>query len=122
MSSRPGFRSAIALLVGSILITTLNYQSAVAVTGSVSGYVGEGGNLTLTAPAGTVFTSVAFASYGTPDIGSTPYTLGPCHAAGSSTVVAAAFIGLNSATIGGNNSTFTDPCVGTGKRLAVTLN
>jgi len=89
MSSRPGIRSAIALLVGSLLITMLNYQSAVAVTGSVSGYVGEGGNLTLTAPVGTVFTSVAFASYGTPDIGSTPYTLGPCHAAGSSTVVEA---------------------------------
>jgi hypothetical protein len=122
MISRPGFRSAIALLVGSLLITTLNYQSAVAVTGSVSGYVSEGGNLTLTAPAGAVFTSVAFASYGTPNTDSTPYLISGCHASNSSTIVGNAFIGLNSATISGDNNVFGDPCGGTYKKLAVTLN
>jgi hypothetical protein len=122
MFGRHVSRSAIALLVGSLLITTLNYQSAVAVTGTVSGYVGEGGNLTLTAPGGTVFTSVAFASYGTPETGTTPYSLGGCHAANSSTIVGSVFIGLNSASISADNNMFGDPCVGTGKKLAVTLN
>ena len=97
MDLRHVSRSAIALLVGSLLVTTLNYQSAVAVTGTVSGFVGENSTLTLTAPGGTVFTSVAFASYGNPGTGTTPYTLGACHAANSSTIVGSVFIGLNSA-------------------------
>jgi hypothetical protein len=122
MIGRHVSRSAIALLVGSLLVTTLNYQSAVAVTGTVSGFVGENSTLTLTAPGGTVFTSVAFASYGNPGTGTTPYTLGACHAANSSTIVGSAFIGLNSASISGDNNVFGDPCVGTGKQLAVTLN
>ena len=122
MRLRPGIRSAIALLVGSLLITTLNYQSAVAVTGTVSGFVNEGGTLTLTAPGGTAFTSVAFASYGTPNTGSTPYTIGACHASNSSTIVGNAFIGLSNASIGANNTVFGDPCNGTGKKLAVTMN
>ena len=115
MSLRPGIRSAIALLAGSLLITTLNYQSAVAVTGTVSGFVNEGQTLTLSAPGGTVFTSVAFASYGTANTGSTPYSLGSCHASNSSTLVGSAFTGLNSASIGANNTVFGDPCPGTGK-------
>ena len=101
---------------------SLPYQGASAATGAVSGYAGEGGILTLTAPAGTAFTSVAFASYGTPNIGSTPYTQGACHSANSSTIVGNVFTGLNSASISADNATFGDPCLGTGKRLAVTLN
>jgi hypothetical protein len=116
------FRISIALLAGSFLLTTLNYQSAVAVTGTVSGFVNEGQTLTLTAPGGTAFTSVAFASYGTPSTGSTPYSLGGCHASNSSTIVGNAFIGLNSASISGDNNVFGDPCGGTVKKLAVTLN
>jgi hypothetical protein len=53
MIGRHVSRSAIALLVGSLLVTTLNCQSAVAVTGTVSGFVGENSTLTLTAPGGT---------------------------------------------------------------------
>lgn len=116
------FRIVITMLAGSFLLTSLNYQSAVAVTGTVSGYVGEGGNLTLTAPGGTAFTSVAFASYGTPNTGTTPYSLGGCHASNSSTIVGNVFIGLNSASISGDNNVFGDPCGGTVKTLAVTLN
>jgi len=122
MSFRPGIRTAIAVLAGLLLVSTINYQSAVAVTGTVSGFVNENGTLTLTAPGGTAFTSVAFASYGTPNTGSTPYTLGGCHASNSSTIVGSAFIGLNSASIGGDNNVFGDPCGGTVKKLAVTLN
>ena len=122
MCSLAKFRIVIALLAGSFLLTTLNYQSAVAVTGTVSGFVNEGQTLTLTAPGGTAFTSVAFASYGTPNTGTTPYTQGACHASNSSTIVEGVFIGLNSASIGASNGTFGDPCLGTGKQLAVTLN
>jgi hypothetical protein len=92
------------------------------VTGTVSGYVSEGGNLTLTAPGGTAFTSVVFASYGTPNTGTLPYSLGGCHASNSSSIVGSAFIGLNSASISGDNNVFGDPCGGTVKTLAVTLN
>ena len=122
MLRRMSHRGVIALPLLMILLISLSYQDARAATGTVSGFVGEGGNLTLTAPAGTQFTSVAFASYGSPDTNSTPYTQGACHATNSSTIVGNVFIGLNSASITGDNSTFGDPCVGTGKKLAVTLN
>tara|TARA_B110000503_G_scaffold132121_1_gene207710 strand:+ start:174 stop:362 length:189 start_codon:yes stop_codon:yes gene_type:complete len=47
MFHRHKSRSVIALLAGLILLSTLNYQSAIAVTGTVSGFVNEGENLTL---------------------------------------------------------------------------
>ena len=122
MSRRMSHRGVIALPLLMILLISLSYQDAKASTGTISGFVNEGGNLPLTAPAGTIFTSVAFASYGTPDTNSTPYTQGACHAANSSTIVGNRFIGLNSTSIAGDNSTFGDPCMGTGKKLAVTLN
>ena len=110
------------LVTGDVISgATYNY-SASAITGTVSGFVNEGQTLTLSAPSGSIFTSIAFASYGTPNTGSTPYTQSACHAASSSTKVGDAFIGLNSASIGANNSVFGDPCGGTYKKLAVTLN
>jgi hypothetical protein len=113
-------KSTFLILLLTILV--LNHQGVNAASGTVSGFVNEGQTLTLTAPAGTVFTSVAFASYGTPNTGSTPYTQGACHATNSATIVGNVFTGLNSASIGGDNATFGDPCLGTGKKLAVTLN
>jgi len=86
----------------------------------VSGWVDEWGSLTLTAPAGATFTAVVFASYGTPSTAE-PYTQSSCHAATSSAVVAAAFVGRSSATVAATNGVFGDPCYGTFKRLAVTL-
>ena len=110
------------LVTGDVISgATYNY-SASAITGTVSGFVNEGQTLTLSAPSGSIFTSIAFASYGTPNTGSTPYTQSACHAASSSTKVGESFIGLNSASIGANNSVFGDPCGGTYKKLAVTLN
>ena len=115
-------RALSLLMVLALAIFGLNHQGANAASGTVSGFVSEGQNLTLTAPAGTVFTSVAFASYGTANTGSIPYTQGACHSANSSTVVGNVFIGVNSASITADNSTFGDPCLGTGKKLAVTMN
>lgn len=122
MRRRHLIKGCAAFFASLLIITTLNYQSAVAVTGTVSGVVNEGQTLTLTAPGGTLFTSVVFASYGTPNSGSTPYSLGGCHASNSSTLVGSAFIGLNSASISADNNVFGDPCGGTYKKLAVTLN
>jgi hypothetical protein len=122
MRRQQAIRNFAGLFASILILATLSYQSAVAVTGTVSGVVNENGTLTLTAPGGTAFTSVEFASYGTPNSGSTPYSLGACHASNSSTIVGTAFIGLNSASINANNAVFGDPCNGTGKRLAVTLN
>jgi hypothetical protein len=88
----------------------------------VYGTVAENGTLTLTAPgASTVkFTGVMYASYGTPT-STYPYVDGSCDASNSVSVVSAAFVNKHTYTISANNSTFGDPCVGTGKRLSVAL-
>ncbi|GAA4352150.1 hypothetical protein GCM10023185_11540 [Hymenobacter saemangeumensis] len=89
-------------------------------TGTVGAVVTEGGNLTLTAPAGTVFTAVTFASYGLPNGSPGSFTLGSCHASSSQSVVTSYVVG-NSGTvvIPATNAVFTDPCFGIQKRLAV---
>lgn len=84
---------------------------------AIYGTVSENGTLSLSAPAGQVFTTVEFASYGTP----INYTQGSCHASASSTPVTSAFLGKNSGSILANNTTFVDPCPGTGKSLSVIL-
>lgn len=89
-----------------------------AYTGVQQSYVAEGGSITLTPPAGSKYTSVVFASYGTPN--TSTYVTGGCHASNSATVVASYFVGQTTAvTIGANNTVFGDPCSGTGKTLAI---
>lgn len=83
------------------------------------GTAGEGGVVTLTAPPGNVFTSVEFASYGTPNGTCGSFTNGACHAANSMSIVSAALIGMNSASINATNGVFGDPCSGTVKRLYI---
>ena len=83
----------------------------------VAGSVNEGSALSLSAPFGTVFTSVRFASYGTPNGNS----YGWCNSSISVERVTSAFIGRASGIIGGNNNVFGDPCYGTYKRLNVVL-
>jgi alpha-tubulin suppressor-like RCC1 family protein len=100
---------------GPLTITARKY-------GVVYGTAGENGTLTLTAPAGTVFLAVEFASYGNPtDAGNGNYTLGNCHAASSRSVVEAALLGQSGTVdIGASNGNFGgDPCGGTAKSLAV---
>lgn len=83
--------------------------------------VAEGGTLSLTAPAGTVFREVVFASYGTPTGTGPNYVQGSCHASNSLTQVTAAFLNKQTGSISASNGTFGDPCYGTSKRLAVVL-
>lgn len=86
---------------------------------TICGTVGEGQTLTLTAPAGKVFVSVTFASYGTPNGSCGSFSTGACHASNSMTIVSDALLGNNSASIDANNAVFGDPCGGTVKSLSV---
>ena len=79
----------------------------------------ENANAALTAPAGTVFVNVGFASYGTPTGTCPTFTVGSCHATTSQSVCEGYLIGNNTATIPATNAVFTDPCVGTLKNLYV---
>lgn len=89
--------------------------------GTVFGEAAENGSVTLTAPTGTYFTGVQYASYGTPTGTLGNYTNGSCHAANSASVVSALAVGQTTVTIPVNNATFGDPCGGVGKSLAVVL-
>lgn len=99
-----------------LLIVTLPAQLRAQV---VCGTANENSPVTLTAPAGHVFTAIEFASYGTPNGSCGSFTFGACHSASSATVCSNTFVGQNSATVTASNGVFTDPCVGTVKRLYV---
>ena len=90
--------------------------------GYVWGSVNENGSLTLNAPAGKIFTNVAFASYGTPNAPvSGNYTLGACNATTSTSIISGLAIGNSTMSVVANNATFGDPCVTSSKALAVKL-
>jgi hypothetical protein len=80
----------------------------------------ENGTAVMTAPAGKVFTSVQFASYGTPTGTCGAFSLGACHATNSVTIVSGYLIG-NGGTINipATNAVFGDPCSGTAKFLYI---
>lgn len=98
-------------------ITAIIFSSST--TGTLCGQTNEGGNITLTAPVGAVFTSIPFASYGTPNGSCGNYTLGGCHASNSSSIVSGLAIGQNNFSIGANNATFGDPCAFTAKHMYI---
>ena len=93
--------------------------SAYANAQTVCGTTVENGSITLTAPAGNVFTGIQFASYGTPNGACGSFTIGACHAANSVSICSAVFAGNNSASISATNGVFGDPCGGTPKRLYI---
>ena len=98
------------------------YQSPITLSTSQSMYgeVQEGQTLSLSAPAGTVFTSVAFASFGTPTGTAGNYAQSSCHSTSSANVIAAAFVGQGSGSVVASTSVFGTPCAGS-KRLYVKL-
>ena len=73
------------------------------------------------APAGTVFTTVNFASYGTPGGScSSSFSINAsCNATTSQSVVEGYLLGNNSASISPSNGEFTDPCINTVKKLSI---
>ena len=88
-------------------------------TGTLCGEVNENNNIALTAPTGTIFTSIPFASYGTPDGSCGSYTLGSCHASNSVSVVSGLALGQNSFSFWADNGMFGDPCAFTTKRMYI---
>jgi hypothetical protein len=77
----------------------------------------------VTAPAGTVFTTVNFASYGTPTGSCGSFNIGSCHATTSQSVVEVYLLG-NGGTVNipPANTAFGEPCVGTLKQLYISVN
>ncbi|WP_281231469.1 T9SS sorting signal type C domain-containing protein [Flavobacterium gelatinilyticum] len=76
----------------------------------------------LTAPAGTYFNNVSFASYGTPTGNCGTFAINPsCHSSTSQSAVENALLGnSNTITIDASNAIFGDPCSTIQKRLYVT--
>jgi len=90
-------------------------------TETVSAYSTQAGqDVTITATAGYIFTSIVFASYGTPTGTAPNFVFGACHAERSLEIVSEKLIGANSATFTYPfNNLFGDPCKGTTKNLAI---
>ncbi|WJS95577.1 T9SS sorting signal type C domain-containing protein [Flavobacterium johnsoniae] len=86
-------------------------------SGSVCAGANENNLVSFTAPAGTYFNTVTFASYGLPSGGCGTYAIGStCHSATSQSVTETNILGRsNTVTFTANNATFGDPCPGTGK-------
>jgi len=90
--------------------------------GTICSTTNEYAEAVITAPAGTNFIHVGFASYGTPEGDCTllPFTLNlNCNAASSRSVVEGYLLGNNTATFPVINATFGDPCPDITKRLYV---
>lgn len=99
-----------------ILLLATSLQSFAQV---ICGTAGENGIVTLTAPPNNTFTTIEFASYGTPTGACNSFAIGACHAANSLAIAQTTFIGQNSASLAASNVVFGDPCGGTVKRLYI---
>ena len=100
--------------------TTVTVTPTFGETGTTFGETSENGTITLTAPTGSVFTSVSYASYGNPTGSNGMYTNGSCHSNTSQSVVEAIALGQTSVTINATDAEFGAPCAGT-QSLAVVL-
>lgn len=81
----------------------------------------EGTNMTVYAPVGRTFSSVLFASYGTPTNTSGILRQSTCHASSTGTIIAGLAIGKTSFSLAVNNSVFGDPCPNTPKWIKLLL-
>ena len=109
------------LLCNGASVNAINFSST-AVSGTICADVNEGNMLSLSAPAGSVFTSVPFASYGNATGSCGNFVLGSCNSSNSITIVSTAALGKNSFNLDASNYNFGDPCDGTAKKLKVQLN
>ena len=96
-----------------------SYTMSIGTTGSICGAETENNNLTISAPAGSIFTAVDFANYGTTNGSCGSYIVDSCNASNSMSIVSSYLIGKSSAVIPVSNAIFGDPCNGTGKSLVV---
>ena len=89
-------------------------------SGTASATANENQTLSITAPSGLAFTSVDFASYGTPTSPGGDFVIGSCHATNSQSIVESYLIGnTGTVSIPATNGVFGDPCSGIVKRLYV---
>jgi hypothetical protein len=102
-------------------VTLVAHNVPATVTGTLCGTANENGVVNLSAPAGSVFTAVLFASYGAPVGSCGAYSISGCHASNTAAIVAPLVIGNSSVSIPATNDLFGDPCSGTPKRLTVQL-
>jgi hypothetical protein len=87
---------------------------------TISGTGDESTTVAMTAPPGTKFVGVQFASYGTPTGTAGSFAIGPCHAENSMSIVSTYLLGQSGTiNIPANNTVFGDPCGGTFKRLYI---
>lgn len=98
-----------------------NSLQVVSGIGTICASVNEGGTINISAPGGSVFKKVRFASYGTPNGTCGNFSLSSCHATASSTIVGNYLVGNNSGSVSATNPIFGDPCGGTYKRLYVEM-
>ena len=107
--------TSILLVLASIVglnVAVVAAPAQAADSGQVSGWVTQNQTLTLTAPVGSVFISVDYASFGN----GTNYSKGTCDSATSVSAVSKKLLGRNSAKVVANVATFGDPCPGVNKR------
>lgn len=105
---------------GTVTATGTQLIGGATVTYQICATVAENGTATLTAPAGTTFTSVDFASYGTPTGTCGSFAIGGCHASNSVSVVQGYLIGQSGTiNIPATNGVFGDPCSGIAKSLYI---
>lgn len=112
---------------GSVTLSLLKDGSAagtVSVVGNeyYTGIINTLDGPAVTAPTGTVFVAVDFASYGTPLINGNTYTINPnCHSTESQAYVESKLLGSSTYSFANTDvfQVFGDPCGGTKKQLAI---
>lgn len=87
----------------------------------VSGTRAELETFSATAPTGTTFVQVVFASFGFASGTAPNFVQGTCHATASASVVAAHFLNKGSGSVLVSNTIFGDPCLNVQKKLYVVL-
>jgi len=117
-TGNPATSNAITMTVYSLIDNNI-VDNINGVHGVICATVNENATAVLTAPTGSIFTNVIFASYGTPNGICPTFTLGACHALTSQSVSETYLLGKNVASIPAANGVFGDPCSGTGKRLYI---
>jgi len=118
ITGSPATSNALAMTVYPVISSnTADYTYGL--QGVLCATANENNNASITAPAGTVFINVGFASYGTPTGSCPSFSRSSCHSATSQSVTETYLLGNNSAVIPATNAVFGDPCVGTYKRLYI---
>ena len=119
VSGNPSTSNTLNMTVYPLIVNnTGDYSNGI--HGVICATANENANAVLTAPTGTIFINVGFASYGTPNGTCPAFTISSCNALTSQSVSEGYLLGNNAASIPATNGIFTDPCAGTVKRLYIT--